>query len=102
MQATYDRHPKIRAACAAGSNVNMAILEPDLTLALAAQHRPAGFTAASLALHILGVLQGAFVLAKSHGEDIAISRIDHLVRDVDMLFVDDSHTGTPTQARETT
>lgn len=62
-------------------------LVPDIEAAMAARGITGGWSAQSLALHIVAVTQGAFILAKASG-DAAPAResLDHLRRYVALLF----------------
>jgi TetR/AcrR family transcriptional repressor of nem operon len=47
----------------------------------------ATWTAASLALHILAVIHGGFILAKAHGSaTVAAESLEHLRRYIELLF----------------
>lgn len=66
-------------------------LVPDIEAAMAArglsEDGAAGWSAQSLALHIVAVTQGAFILAKASGEAApARASLDHLRRYIEMLF----------------
>ena len=87
VQEAYDAHPAIREACEASISGHAATLEADIAEAMAARGIPAGWSAASLALHMQAVLQGAFILAKAKGgPDVASDSIDHLIRYISLLF----------------
>lgn len=62
-------------------------LVPDIEAAMAARGITGGWSAQGLALHIVAVTQGAFILAKASG-DAAPAResLDHLRRYVALLF----------------
>lgn len=85
-QETFATHPAIREACEAGIRTHLAPLEAEISAAMASRGIT-GFTAESLAEHILAVVQGAFVLAKAaNGPDRAVETLHHLRRYVAMLF----------------
>ncbi len=87
VQDTYDRHPEIRAACAASIFGHAGTLVDDIQAAMD-NHGVAGdWTAESMAAHTQAVLQGAFILAKAKDDvAIAIDSVDHLRRYVELLF----------------
>ena len=86
VQETYATHPALRAACEAGIQSHLAPLEAEIDAALAARGI-AGVPAAGLALHIMAVIQGGFVLAKAAGGPApAIEAMRHLRRYVELLF----------------
>src|SRR5262249_6894433 len=65
----------------------MIILRITRRRAMRERNRASDWTAKSLALHTQVVIQGAFILAKATGgAEIAADRIDHLRRDIEMLF----------------
>ncbi len=85
-QETFATHPAIREACEAGIRTHLAPLEAEISAAMASRGIT-GFTAESLAEHILAVVQGAFVLAKAaNGPERAVETLHHLRRYVAMLF----------------
>ncbi len=87
VQEAYASHPAIRDACAAAIGRHAERLEADIAAAMARHGVGAGWTAASLALHMQAVVQGAFVLAKAAGgAAVAADCIDHLRRYVALLF----------------
>lgn len=86
VQETYATNPAIRAACEAGIRTHAEPLEAEIAAAMT-MRGITGFTAASLATHVMAVIQGAFVLAKaSGGAPPAIDSLRHLRRYVAMLF----------------
>jgi TetR/AcrR family transcriptional repressor of nem operon len=86
-QEVFDTHPAIREACRSSIASHVATIEPDIEAARRRHACEGEWTAASLALHIQAVTQGAFVLAKAeHGVDAAIMCLDHLRRYVELLF----------------
>jgi TetR/AcrR family transcriptional repressor of nem operon len=87
VQEVYASHPDIARACEASISDRAAELEKDIEAAMK-QHRVRGeWTAASLALHVQAVVQGAIVVAKAKGgTEVAIESIDHLRRYIELLF----------------
>lgn len=86
VQESYATNPAIRHACAAGIRLHAAPIEEEIAAAMR-EHGVTGFTAGSLAVHIMAVVQGAFVLAKAvDGPDDAIETLRHLRRYIEMLF----------------
>jgi TetR/AcrR family transcriptional repressor of nem operon len=87
VQEVYETHPAIREACQSSFAGHAASLEPDLEAARRQYAPESDWTASSLALHILAVTQGAFVLAKAeHGSGPAVTSLDHLRRYVELLY----------------
>jgi TetR/AcrR family transcriptional repressor of nem operon len=87
VQEAYDTHPSIRAACDAGISDHAASLESDIAEAMAKSGIDTKWSAASLALYIQAVIQGAFILAKAkHGPQVARDCLEHLRRYLQMLF----------------
>ena len=87
VQETYDTHPGIRDACARSIAGHAATVEADIGAAMEAHGLAPPWTAASLALYIQAVLQGAFTLAKAQGSaEPALQCIDHLRRSVELIF----------------
>ena len=90
VQEVYATHPALRAACEAGIRSHLAPLQAEIEAAMAAR-AVTGFTAESLALHIMAVIQGGFVLAKAAGGPApAIESVRHLRRYVELLFGKDA------------
>lgn len=86
VQEVHATHPALRAACEAGIRNHLAPLQEEIAAAMAA-HGVTGFTPASLAQHVMAVIQGAFVLAKAEGgPEAAAESLRHLRRYVAMLF----------------
>jgi len=86
IQETHETHPEIRAACAATIGNHVAMLEQMIGAALAA-YPVAKLRAATLAVHIQAVIQGAFIMAKaSQDRRVALDSIDHLHRYIELLF----------------
>jgi TetR/AcrR family transcriptional repressor of nem operon len=87
VQEAYATHPAIRAACEREIVGHAATLEADIAAAMARQGRGADWTPLSLALHIQGVLQGAFIMAKATGgARVAADSLGHLRRYLTLLF----------------
>lgn len=87
VQEAYETDPAIREACDRCICGHAAAVERDIAEAMAVHEIEADWTAASLALHIQAVLQGAFVLAKARGGSaVAADSIDHLRRYIELLF----------------
>lgn len=87
VQEVYETHPQLREACAACILGHAATLEADIAAAKRRYGARGSWTPESLALHIQGVLQGAFILAKAkHGPAAAVASIEHLRRYLEMLF----------------
>jgi TetR/AcrR family transcriptional regulator, transcriptional repressor for nem operon len=87
VQEVYASHPDIARACEACICGHAAMLEVDIAAAMKRYRIRARWTAASLALHMQAVLQGAIILAKAKGgADAAIESIDHLRRYIELLF----------------
>jgi TetR/AcrR family transcriptional regulator, transcriptional repressor for nem operon len=87
VQEVYASHPDIARACEACICGHAAMLEVDIAAAMKRYRIRARWTAASLALHMQAVVQGAIILAKAKGgADAAIDSIDHLRRYVELLF----------------
>lgn len=86
VQEAYDSSDDLREACREAIFGHAASLEPDIEAALQA-HGVAAVSAASLALHIQAVIQGAFVIAKADGGFAhALESMAHLRRYVELLF----------------
>jgi TetR/AcrR family transcriptional repressor of nem operon len=87
VQETYDSNPAIRDACARSITSHAAKIEPDIREAIAKHGIKPAWTAASLALYMQAVLQGAFILAKATGSSKAAAEaVDHLRRYLELLF----------------
>ncbi|HRO10723.1 TetR/AcrR family transcriptional regulator [Amaricoccus sp.] len=86
VQEAYATHPAIRAACEREITGHALTLAPDIAALLARQGR-SDIDPAGLALHIQGVLQGAFILAKATGDArVAADSLGHLRRYLTLLF----------------
>ena len=87
LQEVYTSHPDIARACEASICSHAATIEAEIAAAMKRYRIRGPWTAASLALHMQAVLQGAFILAKAKGSAaVAIDSIDHLRRYVELLF----------------
>lgn len=86
-QEAYRTHPDLRAACAQSIDAHVGMLEADIAAAMDARHvEPLGGTR-GLALYMQAVIQGAFVLAKAHGDPtVAAGCLDHLRNHLAGLF----------------
>jgi TetR/AcrR family transcriptional repressor of nem operon len=86
VQEIFATHPALLAACRTGITIHAAPLRDEIASAMQARGLT-GFTAESLALHAMAVIQGAFVLAKADGgPDRAVDSLHHLRRYVELLF----------------
>jgi TetR/AcrR family transcriptional repressor of nem operon len=87
IQETYATHPHLRDACEKSIAEHSASVAEMIAEAMR-QHGVRGdWTAESLALHVQGVIQGAYVLAKAKGQaKVATDSIDHLRRYLELLF----------------
>jgi len=87
VQEAYGTNPAIREACAKGLREHSAMLELDIAAALRSYGGDGQWTAASLAMYMQAVLQGAFILAKAQdGPAVAAACLDHLRRYIQALF----------------
>jgi TetR/AcrR family transcriptional regulator, transcriptional repressor for nem operon len=87
VQETFATNDNIRAACDASITAYAERLAEDVQAAIDRHGIGYGVTALGLAYYIQGVLQGAFILAKSKGDPgIARETVIHLKRYVGMLF----------------
>lgn len=86
-QEVYATNPEVRDACGASMLGHAATLEADIAEALESTGNPDTPPAASVARHMMVVIQGAFVVAKA-ADDPSIAResIDHLRRYLLHLF----------------
>lgn len=81
VQETFQSHPRIRDACSDAILGHAMTLTDTIDASLTDTARQAGVTAATLALHIQVVLQGAFVVSKAANEPaVALDSITHLRR----------------------
>ncbi len=87
VQEAYATHPAIREACEREIVGHAATLEADIAAATSTRGSAADWTPRTLALHIQGVLQGAFILAKATGgAQAAADSLGHLRRYLTLLF----------------
>lgn len=87
VQEAYRTHPDVSAACARSIAGQAKGLESDIREAMRDHGIRGSWTAESLALHILAVIQGGYILAKAHGSAaVAIECLDHLRQYVELLF----------------
>src|SRR6202521_1555965 len=87
IQETYATHPQLRDACKESIAEHVAALARIVAAAMRKHGIKSNWTAKSLALHMQAVIQGAFILAKAHGQaEVAADSIDHLRRYVEFLF----------------
>lgn len=87
VQEVFDTYPQIREACRAAIETHADEVEDLVQAAIGATGLGPSWTARSLALHIQGVIQGGFVLAKAQGgPQVAVESLDHLKAYVAFLF----------------
>ncbi|MFM9863376.1 MAG: TetR/AcrR family transcriptional regulator [Micropepsaceae bacterium] len=87
VQESFATNDNIRAACEASIFGHAATLTDDIAAAKRKYKAKGNWTPMSLALHTQAVLQGAFILAKAHGDAaIAIDSVGHLRRYIELLF----------------
>ncbi|MAU62347.1 MAG: TetR family transcriptional regulator [Parvibaculum sp.] len=87
VQEVHETSPAIREACDRSISNHAKTLEADIEAAMAARGMKPGWSAASLALHMQAVMQGAFILAKAKGgAEVAAESVDHLARYIELLF----------------
>ncbi len=87
VQEVYTSHPDLARACEASISDRAAELEKDIEAAMKQHRISGGWTAASLALHVQAVVQGAIIVAKAKGgTEVAMESIDHLHRYIELLF----------------
>ena len=81
IQEAYRTHPEVSAACARNIAGHAKMLEADIRAAMRDRGIRGPWTPESLALHILAVIQGGFILAKARGSArVAADSLDHLRR----------------------
>ncbi len=86
-QEAWATSPPVAAAAWDSMAEHAEKLVPDIEAARAARGITGGWTARSLALHIVAVTQGAFILAKASGDpSIAQESLDHLRRYIESLM----------------
>lgn len=87
IQEAWRTQPALRDACAAAVSDHARTLLADIAVAMRRHGIAGGWTAESLALHMQGVIQGAFILAKARGSAAAAAQsLDHLRRYLELLF----------------
>ena len=87
VQEVHETSPAIREACDRSISNHAKTLEADIEAAMAERGMKPGWTAASLALHMQAVMQGAFILAKAKGgAEVSAESVDHLARYIELLF----------------
>ena len=87
IQEAYRTHPDVSAACARNIAGHAKMLEADIRAAMRDCGIRATWTAESLALHIVAVTQGGFILAKAQGRAaVAAESLDHLRQYLELLF----------------
>jgi len=87
VQEAYDTHPAIRATCDAHLSAHAATIATQVTEAKARYAPDAPWSAESLGLFVVAVIQGAFVLAKAkQGPQIATDSLMHLRRYIETQF----------------
>jgi TetR/AcrR family transcriptional regulator, transcriptional repressor for nem operon len=87
VQEAYRTHPGLSAACARNIIGQAKTLEADIREAMRAHGIRGTWTAESLALHIVAVTHGGFILAKATGTAaVAAESLDHLRRYIELLF----------------
>ena len=87
VQEAYRTHPHVSAACARNITSHAKMLEADIAAAMRDHGIRGTWTAQSLALHIVAVIQGGFILAKAQeNAAAAAANLDHLRRYVELLF----------------
>lgn len=100
IQEIHETHPAIRDACAGGIEAHLMHLRLLIQMALADYPVPK-LDPASLAVHMQGVIQGAFILAKARQDrQAAFDCIDHLHRYVELLFSRSTTRRTSRKARK--
>ena len=86
-QEAYATHPTVREACAQSIDAHVAMLEADIAEAMRLRNVSAPGGPRGLALYMQAVIQGAFVLAKAHGDArVAAQCLDHLHDHLVRLF----------------
>lgn len=87
VQEAYRTHPDVSAACARNIIGHAKMLEADVRAAMREHGIHGNWTPESLALHMVAVTQGGFILAKAHGTAAAAAaNLDHLRRYIELLF----------------
>jgi TetR/AcrR family transcriptional repressor of nem operon len=87
IQEAYRTHPNVSDACERNIAAHAKTLEADIRAAMREHGMRGSWTPESLALHIQGVIQGGFILAKAKGSAaVAADGLDHLRRYLELLF----------------
>jgi TetR/AcrR family transcriptional regulator, transcriptional repressor for nem operon len=87
VQEIYETHPAIREACNKAMFDHAGWLEADIREAMLKYGIKADWGAKSLAVHIVSVIQGGFILAKAqYNPATAIESLEHLRRYIEMIF----------------
>lgn len=87
VQEAYRTHPDVSAACARSITGHARTLEADIRAAMRDHGIRATWTPESLAMYMMAVLQGGFILAKAQGSAaVAVESLDHLRRYIELLF----------------
>ena len=87
IQETYVTHADINAACERILTAHARTLEADIREAMRQYQVRGDWSAETLALHIQGVIQGGFILAKAMGSAaVAAESLDHLRRYLEQTF----------------
>ena len=87
IQETYVTHADINAACERILTAHARTLEADIREAMRQYQVRGDWSAETLALHIQGVIQGGFILAKAKGSAaVAAESLDHLRRYLAQTF----------------
>jgi TetR/AcrR family transcriptional regulator, transcriptional repressor for nem operon len=88
IQEAYLTHPDVSAACGSNISSHAKTLEADIREAMRKYGVRGKRSAESLALHIVAVIQGGFILAKTSGSAaVAAESLDHLRCYLELLFV---------------
>jgi len=86
LQETHETYPAIRDACAKSITHHVAMLRAMIDDVLR-ENPVSGLQSESLAVHILAVIQGAFVMAKARQDRMAaVDSLDHIRRYLELLF----------------
>src|SRR5690606_38202272 len=87
VQEAYAAYPKLQEACRTSIFGHAETYEEYIEEAKAMYAPQASWTARSLALHIQGTIQGAFILAKASGDvSVATESLEHLEHYLKLLF----------------
>ena len=92
VQETFNSYPAIQAACQEGIEGHARTFVPMIAEAKALYASDRDWSAESLALYTQAALQGAFIVAKAHGDsNTAVQCIAHLRRYVGSLLPSNFH-----------